>query len=837
MASRITLIDPATDYSAATDTSPQWIKQDHAQQIIRAGIVTHKIRNPDEVDALFAVSQARDLPEVSFVAAFEDGLILLGCPDGPPDCLVEMVEPVSADTGPPEHSPDLSAKLDVLTARIDKLDTQTDDRISAGLERVVSVSQRLEYIADALGPDNGSAASEPLDFGPVLAALKDSMDGIHARMSEAHVPDQNAQFAAMEARFDALSAHAAKQTDRMQAALDNVTSGLRALTEQRESGQSLTAEHVTDALDPVVARVGGLQTSVARLDERLQQVGTSIQTKDTDVAQLAQAVSAMHATAMNPPAAVDAERLDHLAGEIAGLKADWAEAASKGHQAIKKINDFSSQLTDLAQNVVAQTGVADIGADLAAANSRIEEIALGTQAISTRLESETTDTRIEALTQKLDAVLQDRPESDPGKELATPLADLQERVAALPEHITDGLETRLTGVVEQRLERLQQDIKRLGKQPAPVVDLTEQRRAFANFTVAMSSVTQRLEAAAESIGGHVAKQNQAELPQDILDRVDALPDRIRDILPPTADLSALENRLDAFGDTLTNRVNGIEATVTAGFSAIETAQFNSFPDAIADLRSDVQALAQRPPVQLDLTAQRESFARFGTAMATVVKRLEDAIATLGSLQQGSHVENVELLAVVQALPRALHEAVEDARNRDPVQQTVAEVHETLKQMATEVADFRAMQDLLDTLARRPDPVPDMSEQRRGFARFATAMGTAIQRLEQVSDRLHDTGPDAGNGPDIEEVLQAIQSEIGTLAAAHSRHANELDTRLAELSDHTCDGARGPSTAQLSAPFASSVPKGHVSLDEMRFMFAELVATQIRDNANRVPVET
>ncbi|MEO0745698.1 MAG: hypothetical protein AAFY49_10140, partial [Pseudomonadota bacterium] len=62
MEARITLSDDVAEHAPPPDAS----ERDVVQDMVRTGIVTHKIDNAQALDAVFAVSQIRDLPEVSF---------------------------------------------------------------------------------------------------------------------------------------------------------------------------------------------------------------------------------------------------------------------------------------------------------------------------------------------------------------------------------------------------------------------------------------------------------------------------------------------------------------------------------------------------------------------------------------------------------------------------------------------------------------------------------------------------------------------------------------------------------------------------------------------------
>ena len=100
--------------------------QAQLDELARAGVVTHLVGHGEAIDPLFAVGQLRDLPEIRFVAAFREGVIALGCPDGLPEQLKDLAAPISvppADLDPdPDPGPDVQASLDAILQRLTALE-------------------------------------------------------------------------------------------------------------------------------------------------------------------------------------------------------------------------------------------------------------------------------------------------------------------------------------------------------------------------------------------------------------------------------------------------------------------------------------------------------------------------------------------------------------------------------------------------------------------------------------------------------------------------------------------------------------------------------------------
>ncbi|MEO0502595.1 MAG: hypothetical protein AAFZ14_04660, partial [Pseudomonadota bacterium] len=116
----------------------------------------------------------------------------------------------------------------------------------------------------------------------------------------------------------------------------------------------------------------------------------------------------------------------------------------------------------------------------------------------------------------------------------------------------------------------------------------------------------------------------------------------------------------------------------------------------------------------------------------------------------------------------------------------------------------------------------------GFARFGTAMATVVQRLEHVSSQLDDSEPVALDFGPITAELDSIRSGLDAISDAQNQQAAAVQSQLADLlaglTDRPTDNDPEPEVAQGQV--------GHVSIEEMRLLFAELVACQMRENANR-----
>ena len=868
MEARITLTDDVAEHAPPPDAS----ERDVVQDMVRNGIVTHKIDNAQALDAVFAVSQIRDLPEVSFVAAFDDGLILLGCPDGLPDSLTELVEPVGAP--PPPAQPDLSAKLDALAQRMDEMHKTSEDRIDTGLSRIETLSHRLEFVADALHPDNVAPAAAPPDFDADFAALRTLLEGMHEKIGNQPRQDYGPHFDRLEHSLSTVSERNANQSGAIEATLTQLGAGLNALIDKVDDAGSKEPDlgiDLEDALSPLAAQMTTVDEKLAQFDKDLKQLTAVGQQQDPGIAELASVVAALQTKIQDLANSDAADRLDGLKGEIAGLKTLLGDSIPQVSQNIETMQARVTTLTDVAQrldDMDPKRGFERIEAGLSAITQHVDATLRGVQDVSSRIENSEMLDQITGLASKVDTILE-RPAADSSADdLIARFNAVAGGLDAVPDRVTADAVAQMSKVFDTAVAGLHQDVKRLAHQPTPVIDLTEQRRGFANFTAVMSALTTKLEATAEQIARQSVKHEQEAALKTVLARLETLPEQLSAALPPAADFSSLETRLDDLRQVTTasevntaalhERIDGLGHAAKAEIEALKatqdsvlehvsrdavapvdltpvvaqlehlTTQAASVPDAVDALRTEIAGFVQRPAAPLDLTAQRESFARFGTAMGAVVSRLEDAIAHLDARAERADADTSDLQAVVQALPVALHQALDDAQNNDVLQEAIAGVRGDLAQVAETVAAVEELRSLIDMLARRPDPTPDMSEQRRGFARFGTAMATVVQRLEHVSSQLDENAAVELDFDPITASLDGIRRDLDAMADAQTQQASALQTQLAELS---ADLENHPSDSGAEAD-ADPVPAGHVSLEEMRFLFAELVASQMRDNAAR-----
>ncbi|CAN0595745.1 unnamed protein product, partial [Ectocarpus sp. 12 AP-2014] len=107
-----------------------------------------------------------------------------------------------------------------------------------------------------------------------------------------------------------------------------------------------------------------------------------------------------------------------------------------------------------------------------------------------------------------------------------------------------------------------------------------------------------------------------------------------------------------------------------------------------------------------------------------------------------------------------------------LQRDVGEIPAMLKEMA-------ALRAAVEVVAKRPDPVLDLTQQHTGFARFGSALANNLKRVEHVADTIsaHTEAGDT-NGPVLEQ-LQTLHAEVSAQGNAHSERLSALMDRLSE----------------------------------------------------------
>ena len=376
-------------------------------------------------------------------------------------------------------------------------------------------------------------------------------------------------------------------------------------------------------------------------------------------------------------------------------------------------------------------------------------------------------------------------------------------------NVVERIESLLTSVreapdvIEQITARLpdpallESRLEEIANRPLPQIDLTPMRQMNERFLQAMQQVMSRLDQA-------VGEMAPATPDTEVLDRLTALEALIAAQQPAAPDLEPFFARLDAALGPLQTRME--------------------------DLALRMSALETRPDPVLDLTEQRKSFAGYATALSTALRRIEaldEKFADLPALQAGIDRISAELGAQNAPGPDLIEPVLAAlAARKDPDLSTIEQALAELAQRPA-IPDMSpallALQDNLDKLGERiaaletpPDPVLDLTEQRKSFASFATALGATLRRIEGVAEKWEASPSPL---PDLGAKLDAIAA-----AQAHASHASLTDAILT-LAERASSRELPPLPG-----FDAFKAAQQDFFQDLRFLLAEIIATQMRQQA-------
>lgn len=377
--------------------------------------------------------------------------------------------------------------------------------------------------------------------------------------------------------------------------------------------------------------------------------------------------------------------------------------------------------------------------------------------------------------------------------LAQSIAGLEDRVMAALQTPTGPDLSSVVAVIQASTAHLQAapadtlaalmaKVEALAARPAPVLDLTAQHQAFTSFLTSLGTETARLEQTIDLLG----KMQERDFSPQISD-IKSIFDDLLARLEAGPDWSPVLDRLDA-----------LQAMIAQGRDDGATA--DAFPDLIAKITH----LAERPAPVLDLTAQRQSFAAFANAMSRAIERLE-------------------------AVSEALMAPVEPVVSLPQLDTLAGGFDRVLVQNDQTASALQHLAQQISGLAQRPDPILDLTAQRQSFAAFGQALSKVVTRLEGVSDLLEtrQTGPQ----PEILAKLDRIEAGLTPKDAKVEDRRDLLVDALLQLANHL---PRQTTVARPTEPDDRMIlvrVAQEELLQDLRFAFAELVATQLRNQSH------
>ena len=616
MEARISLSEPVARRLSRGQEDLAWenavaseSEKDRIQALVNTGLVTHRFKSAEQLDMMFAISELHDFSEVTFVAVLRAGEIFLGCPDGPPESLIELVEPVNGAQDTRENP--------------------------AGIERIDVISQRLEMLADALQPDAPPHPKlAPKDGATDLAAVHTMLERLHEKMDNVFQIETNAtdEKAPEDAEIiDAVIEHEPAQSD------DSDAEGSSPSEQRAEPDAEAKGKNTS-----LIAQFDEILDVLSEMNDGVSQIREHQGTQDEAIEKLLQA----HVSQSDKTQAASEKQVQTLTEELGTLK-------TLAQTVVPQVSEGFETLASIQAQVAELSGAGAMAEMMTAQKAAFEKLET---TLSAPAQDAAPPVWLDGVTTTLEAISQ---QIVPGEQaqIAQSVTELGAQMQELVER-TQTAENDMGQAMEQRLCEVQQDIKRLAAIPKPVLDLTEQRRSFATFTTAVSAITQRLEATADRLLSLDETSATDETLKRIEDRLDAVQNATKELETP---ISALNARVDALGaeaktDLAEATSQVIEHLQTSGpvdpspvdfdpvLEKLETlvAQTSGVPKDVSALRSDV-ALALSGGDR-DLTAQRQGFARFGVAMSATLQRLE-AIAGAISQNEEDTTPNAVLDAV------------------------------------------------------------------------------------------------------------------------------------------------------------------------------------------------
>lgn len=826
--------------------------QAQLDSLARAGVITHLVGHGEAIDPLFAVGQLRDLPEVRFVAAFREGVIALGCPDGLPQQLKELAAPISVPPETPDPTLDVQASLDAILQRLATLEGPSG--LGAISERLSTIDTMSGETARLVGDLAHAAADTPIQ--PSQETIKDLLDSPFNALKA----EQDAMGGQITAAIAELSERIRTVEGQIDTACEQVASA-----EPAPAPESLPSTAILTELGLLKEAVPLMSSSLSRVEEtlsgaihhgnaRMDQVLTTLTQQIESHADTQQddaetgAIQALlediqHRLELAMP--VEPQENMHPTQDTVESVAERTAILSALAQLQETIENLAARPDPVLDLTAQRQSFAQFGTVMKMIVQRLEGTA---EQIKESLETTSSSNVVEdhaALGAQLDAlpgVLAEALRSSPqAASVVTQLVEIKEQLSHLP-------------AAQGQAEEMMTVLQNLANRPKPILDLTEQRRSFASFTTALATVVQRLEKSADRFGDLPDPQTGEG---SIVPIVAQISEHIVTQFPPALDVDALAQHLaaalpvalntEALLTELRSLPDRIAASPTLSLEDLEGVELKlvaigdhqaAVGPAIAELERQVAALTAMSPPKIDTTEQRASFAMFSTALAAAVARLE-TIAD-GADQTGDAETATQL--------RALQDAVASIGSNTS---GLGQQFETLGSLAALPNQIMQMQTNLETqLAAQEAPHLDLTEQRKGMARFATAAQHVIARLEAVTATLPEQidAKDAARHRPLMKRMRRMEGQVAALRSNQedaSRDMKNFLERLASDPDEETQLVAPVVEPPTLDPVHETVPETLIQntetqqskqlgiegisapLDSLRFCFAEVIATQIR----------
>ncbi len=748
---------------------------------------------------------------------------------------------------------DLIDYLDRLTDRIDQLEftivelsvppEDADDAEGGMNSRLSRIEERLEALAAHQPPAPDFEAT----LQTALTPLVERVEALGTASTATPGPD---------APNEDWTKDWAKTTEEWKAFQQRMTEMMANLSDTADTREELT--RIVEATATLPDQMDSLATSVAKHREAFEAQMT------TALTELGKTLSDHQPDAEVPPAIAELQAgIDSLLEDAEAKKAEAAAKQKETAQLRLAMETFLKRFEHVAKTVTADTSALQegltehVGQSLRSAAEQMQADIEGklAPAISDGLVSVTD--RINAAEKRLGSALRRKQVPLPAlEEIQARLAYLSEQIAQVPAETTpaitpEDLSTILGALMKEHLDPARDEIGKIGSavdriadRPAPEIDLTEQRADLAQFKEALSDGVDRMETTvttafnappqwAADLASKMAEAGKTKI-EELQSPLAALQEELRSgfgevtraqtvLTTQLAEVSA-DNGLPDRIETIAGAIDALRTELGNTANQAQTAdRLEALTRALEALQADMGDrlgnLAKRADPVLDLTPQRQSFARFSTVLGQVVARLEAVAETMSKdtpqwaatisksledLRADQTPEQHDMRPQLDEIAKGLEDLRGFLANLGDQSAVVGRIDTAMGAIQEIKTDLRSVADAntanprseevaqsidalgtslaaqISTLAARPDPVLDLTPQRQSFARFNTASGQFLRRLEGLVASL------ATEYIRFEQRLtEHLAQHDGGPSDTHSNPERLIDTvaRLAETNGH------------------------------------------------------
>ena len=266
---------------------------------------------------------------------------------------------------------------------------------------------------------------------------------------------------------------------------------------------------------------------------------------------------------------------------------------------------------------------------------------------------------------------------------------------------------------------------------------------------------------------------------------------------PTGDTGG-GDRLDLLMDRL-EQMEYAFVEVNEGNQALTRLLIRALDQRVASEGPEVLAQLSAIQAQLDSASQSSVVASDVAGLRDEMARLVDVLCET-DLNDGVPVIDQETLTDELASIRTALDAVTAAVSTSPSGDTQIDQDEVQRRL-------ESLENKIDALRTRPDPVLDLAPQRRTFAQFATVLGQILSKFEGLAQDMASRLPDADaatSDDHIADKLDALSAGIDDLVRRIDANAtspgvpDDMQRLINDLSERVSEIPKGGSFVAVRA---------------------------------------